>query len=285
MPLNLKMKPKLIAAFIVIGLVPFAIIGLTALTKTGTEIESQAFQKLTAVREIKKSGVERYFNTIRDQVITLSEDTMVVDAMQEFTTAMKSFREENALSDEQVAAMGAELKTYYDGQFAPEYEKQNDGAKPDINLIFSVLDKDTIALQYHYIQANKHPLGEKHNLDAASDASSYSKIHAKYHPAIRSFLDKFGYYDIFLVDPQSGDIVYSVFKELDYTTSLVDGPYAKTNFGEAFRKARELKAPGQFAFVDFKQYLPSYSAPGELHCRANIRIRQTGRRADVPDAA
>ena len=72
MPLNLKMKPKLIAAFIVIGLVPFAIIGLTALTKTGTEIESQAFQKLTAVREIKKSGVERYFNTIRDQVITLS---------------------------------------------------------------------------------------------------------------------------------------------------------------------------------------------------------------------
>jgi methyl-accepting chemotaxis protein len=264
MSLNLKMKPKLIAAFIVIGLLPFAIIGLTALTKSGAGIKSQAFQKLTAVREIKRSGIERYFNTIRDQVLTLSEDTMVVDAMQEFAGAIKSFREENALSDEQVASMGAELKTYYDGQFAPEYEKQNDGAKADINSIFSKLDKDSIALQYHYIQANKHPLGEKHNLDAASDASSYSKIHAKYHPAIRSFLDKFGYYDIFLVDPQSGDIVYSVFKELDYTGSLVDGPYAKTNFGDAFRKARELKAPGQFAFVDFKQYLPSYSAPASF---------------------
>ncbi len=264
MTFNLKMKPKLIAAFLIFGLVPFAVIGMTALTKTSTEIKSQAFQKLTAVREIKRSGIERYFNTIRDQVITLSEDTMVIDATQEFTTAIKSFREENSLSDEKVASMGVELKTYYDGQFAPEYEKQNDGAKADINGIFSNLDKDTIALQYHYIQANKNALGEKHKLDAASDASSYSKIHAKYHPAIRSFLEKFGYYDIFLVDPQSGDIVYSVFKELDYTTSLLDGPYAKTNFGEAFRKARELKKPGQFAFVDFKQYLPSYSAPASF---------------------
>ncbi len=264
MRLNLKMKPKLIAAFLMIGLIPFAITGLTVLNKTSVEIEEQAFQKLTAIREIKKSGIERYFTTIRDQVLTLSEDTMIIDAMQEFTTAMKSFRTENNLSDEKVASMGVELKTYYDGQFAPEYEKQNDGAKADINAIYPKLDKDSLALQYHYIQANKHPLGEKHKLDAASDGSNYSKIHAKYHPAIRGFLEKFGYYDIFLVDPQSGDIVYSVFKELDYTTSLVDGPYAKTNFADAFRKARDLKQPGQFAFVDFKQYLPSYSAPASF---------------------
>jgi len=33
---------------------------------------------------------------------------------------------------------------------------------------------------------------------------------------------------------------------------------------EVFRKARELKKPGQFAFVDFKQYLPSYSAPASF---------------------
>ena len=35
-------------------------------------------------------------------------------------------------------------------------------------------------------------------------------------------------------------------------------------FAEAFRKARELKEPGQFAFLDFKQYLPSYSAPASF---------------------
>ncbi|MDA7948138.1 MAG: methyl-accepting chemotaxis protein [Hyphomicrobiaceae bacterium] len=264
MKLAMKMKPKLIAAFLLVGLVPFTIIGLISLIKSGAEIESQAFQKLTAVKEIKKSGIERYFNTIRDQVLTLSEDTMVIDAMKEFSAAANSYRAENDLSDEQVAQMAKELKTYYTGQFAPEFAKQNSGSNPGVDKIFSQLDKDSIALQYAYIQANENPLGEKHKLDRAADASSYNTTHAKYHPAIRSFLDKFGYYDIFLVDPNSGDIVYSVFKELDYTTSLVDGPYANTNFAEAFRKARELKTPGEFAFVDFKQYLPSYNAPASF---------------------
>ena len=264
MRFNMKMKPKLIVAFLLVGLVPFTGIAMTALWEASIEIEAQAFQKLEAVREIKKNSIEHYFETIRDQVLTLSEDTMIVDAMRAFPKAMESFREENNLSDEQMASMKSELKTYYTGQFAPEYEKQNDGAKAGVDEIYSALDADTIALQYHYIQANQNALGEKHKLDRASDSSEYSQIHAKYHPAIRSFLEKFGYYDIFLVDAKSGDIVYSVFKELDYTTSLIDGPYAKTNFAEAFRKALELKQPGQFAFVDFKQYLPSYSAPASF---------------------
>ncbi|MBT3354583.1 MAG: hypothetical protein HN402_06650, partial [Candidatus Scalindua sp.] len=87
---------------------------------------------------------------------------------------------------------------------------------------------------------------------------SYSKLHAKYHPAIRDFLDQFGYYDIFLVDPDSGDIVYSVFKELDYTTSLKDGPYASTNFGRVFRDASNSSDPNYVKLIDFEPYAPSY---------------------------
>ncbi len=264
MKFNLKMKPKLMGAFLLIGLVPFGVIGFTTFTKSGAELESQAFQKLIAVREIKRTGIERYFNSIRDQVLTLSESTMVVDAMRAFSSAATTFRRENNLSDDKIAVMSRELGTYYTGQFAPEYQKQNDGAKAGAEKILGQLDKDAIALQYHYIQANQNALGEKHKLDAAKDGSEYSKIHAKYHPAIRTFLEKFGYYDIFLIEPESGKIVYSVFKELDYATSLVDGPYANTNFAEAFNKARQLKSSGEFAFVDFKQYLPSYSAPASF---------------------
>ena len=45
--------------------------------------------------------------------------------------------------------------------------------------------------------------------------TEYDDVHKKYHPSIKGFLEEFGYYDIFLVDT-SGNIVYSVFKELDY---------------------------------------------------------------------
>ncbi len=61
---------------------------------------------------------------------------------------------------------------------------------------------------------------------------------------ISSFRQRFGYYDIFLVDAQSGDIVYTVFKELDFSTSLKDGPYSKTNIGRCYQMGRAAR-PGQ----------------------------------------
>ena len=136
------MKPKLIAAFLLFGLVPYIAIGVTTLNQASSEFEAQAFDKLTAVREIKKNSIERYFSTIRDQVVTLSQDTMVIEAMAEFNDTVKTFRVENDLSDEQIASMTSELKTYYTGQFAPEFEKQNSGAKPGVDAIFSKLDKN-----------------------------------------------------------------------------------------------------------------------------------------------
>ncbi|MBC8552670.1 MAG: hypothetical protein H8D23_23825, partial [Candidatus Brocadiales bacterium] len=150
------------------------------------------------------------------------------------------------------------LKTYYTSEFTNEYKQKNNGQRPDAVGYFNQLDADSLTLQYYYIKANHNQLGEKHNLDAADEVSTYSKLHAKYHPAIRDFLEQFGYYDIFLVDPDSGDIVYSVYKELDYTTSLKDGPYASTNFGKVFRDANNSSDPNYVKLVDFEPYAPSY---------------------------
>ncbi|HON56971.1 MAG TPA: methyl-accepting chemotaxis protein, partial [bacterium] len=108
------------------------------------------------------------------------------------------------------------------------------------------------------------PIGQKHKFDYAEDNSSYAKIHKKYHPIIRNYLEKFGYYDIFLVDPKTGNIVYSVFKELDFTTSLLDGPYSQTNFGRVFREALNAKDKEFVSLVDFEPYEPSYNMPASF---------------------
>jgi hypothetical protein len=50
-------------------------------------LENQAFAKLTAVREMKASHVEDYFQQIRQQVLTFSENRMVIDAMRNFRNA------------------------------------------------------------------------------------------------------------------------------------------------------------------------------------------------------
>ena len=67
-------------------------------------------------------------------------------------------------------------------------------------------------------------------------------------------------YDIFLVDAETGFIVYSVFKEVDYATSLKSGPYRDTGIGKVFRKALEATSPDAVVIEDFAPYEPSYNA-------------------------
>ncbi|MBF0287255.1 MAG: methyl-accepting chemotaxis protein [SAR324 cluster bacterium] len=301
---DLNMKSKLVILFLLIGIIPLILVEWRAgnlaqealmeksynqlitireikkyqiekffeerksdmgvLVDTVNTLRSEAINKSVAVREIKRSAIKRYFQTINNQIITFSNDQMIVEAMRDLGTSFRFFRNDNSISPGALQRMKQELLSYYEGEFASEYKKQNEGKSPDLQNYFQQLDQDSVALQYHYIQANKNPLGSKHLLDQAPDPSKYSRLHGQVHPIIREYLEKFGYYDIFLVDAETGDIVYSVFKELDYSTSLIDGPYAKTNFGEAFRKANEATDKDAVVLVDYALYMPSYEAPASF---------------------
>ena len=121
----------------------------------------------------------------------------------------------------------------------------------------------TETLQRLYIEDNPHPTGQKEELDQAGDGSLYSQVHAQYHPWFRSFLRERGYYDVFLFD-LDGNLIYSVFKELDYATSLVSGQYKDSDLGNAFRAARDHGQAGKLSFFDFKPYAPSHGAPASF---------------------
>ena len=66
---------------------------------------------------------------------------------------------------------------------------------------------------------------------------------------------------MFIADIDTGNIIYSVYKELDYATSLLNGPYANTGIGEAFKKAASANNPEYVYLTDFNTYSPSYNAP------------------------
>ncbi|RLJ17806.1 methyl-accepting chemotaxis protein [bacterium endosymbiont of Escarpia laminata] len=125
-------------------------------------------------------------------------------------------------------------------------------------MLLKGLDADAVALQYQYIKANPNPLGEKDKLIDPIDGTQYGEWHGQFHPFLRDFQQRFGYYDIFLVGAESGRIVYSVFKELDFATSLKNGAYANSGIGEVFRQANQATSPDFVALSDFSPYLPSY---------------------------
>lgn len=114
-------------------------------------------------------------------------------------------------------------------------------------------------LRQDYITANPFPTGEKDKLVSASSTNSYNEAHGRYHPWFHQFLQERGYYDIFLFD-RSGNLIYTVFKELDYATNLEQGQYKDTDLGNAYRASKEAQA-GQVHYFDFKPYAPSHGAP------------------------
>lgn len=269
----MKLPTKLMLSYIACGLTPLVIAAFASylLASRGVEdvaskadLQKRVQDSLTAQRALKASQLDHYFGTIRDQVISFSNNPATVRALKEFDETFANYREEQELTAENIDHMRRELTSYYNGAFASEYRNQNDGQQPNVAAMIGGLDDDSVALQHAYIFANPNPLGSKHVLNAASTDAEYNGVHEQFHPSTRQFLENFGYYDIFLVDIETGDIIYSVFKELDYSTSLSDGPYANTNFGEVFRQAKSLGSADEFAYVDYKQYTPSYEAPASF---------------------
>ena len=125
---------------------------------------------------------------------------------------------------------------------------------------WSLLNSPEQRLQDLYINNNPFPTGQKENLDYAKDGSDYSRAHKQFHPWFREFLRDRGYYDIFIFDTK-GNLIYTVFKELDYATNFKNGKYRDTDLGKAYRDALKTgHGKDEQIFYDFKPYAPSHGA-------------------------
>ncbi len=107
-------------------------------------------------------------------------------------------------------------------------------------------------IQELYVTNNPFGPEERGNYDSAGDFSFYTGAHASANPEFRSTLGLFGYQDIYLID-MHGNVVYSVAKSDDFTTSLETGPYKDSGLARLYNSAKSLK-DGQVAFEDFSAY-------------------------------
>ncbi len=250
----MKIGLKLTILFFTIAFLSISIIGWLAYDQATVSLQEESFNRLTAVREMKAAQIEDYFQEIRDQVVTFSENHSVILAMHDFKEGFGKIEEE--IQSEEGA--GEKLKSYYMNEFLPHLNP-NLKEKAIVDDFWPNNGK-TQLLQELYISSNPNPPGSKHNLTFVEDSSAYTKAHEVYHPLLRNFLEKFGFYDLFLVDDETGDIVYSVFKEVDFGTSLQNGPFQNTNFARTFRSAIGSDQKDFISLVDFEQYKASYNA-------------------------
>ena len=255
---NLKIRTKMLIAFIAVAILAVGITGFLGYSIASLALQAESFNKLTAVREMKANQIEDYFQQISGQVATLSEDRMIVEATKAFDDSYRKINSELDRSEQEELEATNKLQRYYAEEYLSRLTPNLQGSVGVDE--FWPEDAKAQLLQNLYIASNPFEVGSKHLLDNPGDGSRYSETHELYHPIIRNFLDTFGYYDIFLANNE-GDIVYTVFKEVDFGTSLIDGPYSETNFAEAFKAAIDAEK-GEFVYlVDFDPYAPSYNAP------------------------
>src|SRR4051812_14443392 len=254
-----SIRQKLLLGTLFLAIIPVAvtsvIVGRESLNSGRAALEAQSREALIAQRASKAAQITSYFDSLSNQIQVLAATPDVIDAMRELPAAYDN----SVLSIADLPAERARLARYYTGDFVTEFEKRNTGKKLDMAATVASLPDLAMNLQYQYIAANPQPLGAKNNLDRATDGSRYSELHGAIHPFMRTALHQFGLYDIFLVEPRNGTIVYTQFKELDFATSLVSGPYAKTRLGDAFRQSWALDRAGQVALSEFGEYMPSYN--------------------------
>ncbi len=118
-------------------------------------------------------------------------------------------------------------------------------------------------LQDAYILNNPHKVGEKDKLVFAKTGTGYDLVHKQYHAWFRETLKARNYYDIFLFD-MKGNVIYSVFKEADYATNVIDGEWKDSDLGNIFAKAVASKDLSYVHITDFKAYGPSAGAPASF---------------------
>jgi len=222
--------------------------------------QESKFDQLKSINSTKKRNIEYYFNIIRNQIQSFAEDKMIIDAVRNFRAAFYSI--DANINPDTLATVTSSVRTYYLDEFMARLNDMISGVASPADYIPT--DERTLLLQYNFISNNPHPTGKKSLLDDVGNGSAYSKTHASYHPLVRNFLERFGYYDIFLIDGQTGDMLYSVFKEVDFATNLLHGQYCRTNFGRVVKKAVESKDKNFVHLVDFEPYDPSYHAPASF---------------------
>ena len=250
---NAPIRTRLFLTILGVTLPALVAIGTVGYFGGRAAIQKTTFDHLTSVRASKADQIESYFDRLRIETQAIARSEMVKKALREFGAAFVELRGVE-LDDEQRAA----LTDYYTGTFLPELNAHSD----ERTSLETILPTRTTALylQYHYIAANPHPIHEKNRLVASDDPSSYAEVHRAHHPELWRFSDRFAYYDMLLVDPH-GNVVYTVSKETDLATNLLDGPHRDSNLAAAFRAAIDAPSSDDIHLVDLAFYRPSLNDP------------------------
>jgi len=248
--------------FKIIGLIALSSILMTiivlfiSISRSSDSLVQSNMNLLDAVKESKKDHVFDFFNSLENALLSKSTDSGTVQHLWSLDEGFEEFEDVENLLESDITK---ELIKHYENEYLNKINYSIKKAQPK-RSVEEYIPKDISAkiAQYLYIIKNTNPIGEKEKLLMSKVVKeNYSNTHVQVHPTFVNLLNSYDLYDIFLID-SDGNIIYSVEKEKDFGTNLVNGVYKNSGLAKVFKEVSKLKK-GQVAFSDFEAYEPSYN--------------------------
>lgn len=208
--MKLKLGPKLVGMTLAISLIPLGTVGWLSYSKGRSGIQSNALEKLVAIRDIKKRQITNFFKERMGDATVLAANPHTVQALKDLKAAL----------EDGGGVHGGRFKGHGNHKFdAPE---------------------------------------------------SYLRVHDNYYPTFKTFMDRYSYYDVFLITPDQGDIIFTVLKESDFGTRVtaLDSGSLRTVWEKASRQ-------GSVALGKMLSYKPSEGVPAQFVAAPIVENKQT----------
>jgi methyl-accepting chemotaxis protein len=223
---DIKMKPKLTGLFLLVGIIPLAIVGYWSSSLATDALMEKSFGQLESVRGIKKAQVEKFFDERKGDMGVLMET--VGTLRQEAFTKLEAIQElKKTQLNDYFSLLQAQLKILKDDPYSMQALTEFDRA----------------------FEAD----GDK------TGGPQWSILAKKYDSRFLDIMNDNGWYDLFLIHVD-GDIVYTATKESDLGMVIPDSTLKNSSLGKAFFKAQSLNKD-DVAISDFAPYAPSGGVP------------------------
>lgn len=250
---QLGVQSKVLAMVLLASMLSLLLTGLVSYSIGSHVLTEAVTNQLVALRNSRVESIKDYFGFLSNHVLTMGEGFLVIDSLKDFRAAYPKLQNTTLSAEQQ-----KKLVAYYTDVFIPRLKKNVDG-EPALATYLPNTPADRY-ITYHYT-ANNPRAPHLDELQDAGDGSEYSAVHRKYSQRFRRLAQVFGYRDIFLVDVDSADVLFSVAKEADMGSNLRTGVYADTALAKTFEEIRKSRDPNFVYISDIEHYKASFGEP------------------------
>lgn len=251
---TITLRQELFLALVLIGITGASIAAFLIFNETKKALQLQVSNQLVSLRESRAEEISQYFHLVENESKLLASSQLVIEASKSF---LDGYREINSLPLN--PKVNEAVIGYYRNIWVPMLNKSTGEENNPEDFI--PVTKAAQLLQYEYILNNPFKKNEDRILfDSGTSKNGYTKAHSVFNPRFRDFIKSYDFYDLFLVDPVSGQVIYTAAKEVDFGTNLYVGPFKKSHLARVVTDCIAKKA-NEVCYADFAFYQPSLGIP------------------------